>query len=81
MSQLTENEFYDPNKTFTSLRLEMLENGREEDLYQLHCFAFTSSTMRVKILDAQDNVIREHNFNTQGKNIGTSASSGTIVQL
>jgi len=50
------------------------ENPYLEDFYQIQMTAITASTMRVNILDENDEVIRTHNFNTQGLNMGTAAS-------
>lgn len=78
--QLTENDLYDPNKTFSSFRFEFAD-GALDDLFQIQLMAITSSTIRVKLLDENDEIVREHNFNSQGKNVGTSASWGTVVQV
>lgn len=80
VSQITENDLYDPNKTFSSFRFEF-DDGALNDLYQVQIMAITSSTIGVKVLDDKGNIIREHKFNSQGINVGTSASWGTVLQL
>ncbi len=82
VGQLTDNNFYDPNKTYSSYRYEFKDGERFlEDFYQIQMTAMTASTMLVNVLDENDKIIRTHNFNSQGLNVGTASSWATIVQL
>lgn len=87
------NNLYDPNKTFTSGRLEFDTNAftqsvggkfrpdLEQSLYQFQFFGFTDSIVQIKILDKDDKVIRHHKFNSQGKNVGTAAAPLNVFQF
>ena len=79
LNQLEQNNLYDPNKTFSSLQFKFNKQDLQ-NLYQLHLDAFTTSIIEVKLIK-NGKVLRYHKFNSQGKNIGTAASSMSIVQF
>lgn len=78
LDQLSNRDFYDQNKTFISGRVEYADLN---NLHQLHLSAFTDGILQVKILNDNNEVVREHKFNTQGKLLSNPAKANTVVQL
>lgn len=94
LEQIAENDLYDPNKTFVSMRFEFAENDLKE-IYQSQLQAFTKSVVEYKFIKApvtssgtvrqnatkdEEQVLRHHKYNSQGKNIGTAASVLSVFQ-
>lgn len=90
LEQITKNDLYDPNKTFVSMRFEFKKDELKE-IYQSQLQAFTASIVEYKfikaptdengaVIDGEEIVLRHHKYNSQGKNVGTSASILSVFQ-